>query len=122
MVIVKQPVNSQLFSQDNFNRSNIQQQNYNNRRTSNFFQQPPPQLQVQAPAQQRRYVSWNNRIDERIIDKRQGNYQDRNVRSGYFDGIQRSKAKADPITIKIKAIGTNRPVTIVARNITTSRN
>jgi hypothetical protein len=73
-----------------FPAPNVQQQNLNcnNRRTSNFFQQPPPQVQVQAPAQQRRHVSWNNRIDERIIDKRQGNYQDRNVRSGYFDGIQ----------------------------------
>ncbi len=29
-----------------------------------------------------------NPIDERIIDKQQGNYQDRNVCSSYFDGIQ----------------------------------
>jgi hypothetical protein len=80
-----------------FQASNIQQQNlnYNNRRTSNIFQQPPPQ--VQAPAQQRRHVSWNNRIDERIIDKRQATI---NIETFVLATLMGFKAKADPITIK----------------------
>lgn len=55
---------------------NINNINFNGNRR-NFYQQ---QHQVQQPPQQSRHVSWNNRIDERIIDKRQGNYQDRSAR------------------------------------------